>query len=429
MPGRRKFAPHEGKLLPLGFTGSCVGVADHRCEDVRRPRGGPRRAHPGRLHIPSSCITALSNGGLFNARTWRQLRRGGWRSARRASRPSTRSSSARNSLTPLAPPRAIYAADVHFKSDAPLTSFTADWVVPPLPASHPFGRSQVVYFWPGFKATEPEMGYPVLQPVLQYGEHGHTWALQSWFVDAKQPKFPVVTAPAIDVQPGHRITSSMALSGDGSTWTVSGTNRDSGEDSTLHIAYSRAGATDYNYAMLSTRTSTTRTTACRRRPASRYQRTVLERDARGDARQLRRKPADCGNGASVAANGDDAELEPVECRAEPVDRGDSAAALAAAPRSPARPPPRRRPPRRALRPSPPPPPGRSTGSTSAGGTLRAARRSGFGTPSTRRTSTARPTTARSSAWAARAAASAVRFRTTAVADHKALCVSVEQFLW
>ena len=144
----------------------------------------------------------------------------------------------------------IYAADVHLKSDAPLTSFTADWVVPPLPASHPFGRSQVVYFWPGFKATEPEMGYPVLQPVLQYGEHGHAWALQSWFVDAKQPKFPVVTAPAIDVQPGHRITSSMNLSGDGSTWTVSGTNRDSGEDSTLHIAYSRAGATDYDFAML-----------------------------------------------------------------------------------------------------------------------------------------------------------------------------------
>ena len=42
----------------------------------------------------------------------------------------------------------------------------------------------------------------------------------------------------------------MKLSEDGKTWTVSGTNKDTGEDSTLHIAYARAGATDYDYAML-----------------------------------------------------------------------------------------------------------------------------------------------------------------------------------
>ena len=59
-----------------------------------------------------------------------------------------------------------------------------DWVVPPLPKAHSYGRSQVVYFWPGFKASAPEMGYPVLQPVLQFGQHGSHWELQSWFVDA-----------------------------------------------------------------------------------------------------------------------------------------------------------------------------------------------------------------------------------------------------
>ena len=42
----------------------------------------------------------------------------------------------------------------------------------------------------------------------------------------------------------------MKLSEDRKTWTVSGTNKDTGEDSTLHIAYARAGATDYDYAML-----------------------------------------------------------------------------------------------------------------------------------------------------------------------------------
>ena len=34
-------------------------------------------------------------------------------------------------------------------------AFTADWVVPPLPAFH---MGQVVYFWPGFKSQQPEMG-------------------------------------------------------------------------------------------------------------------------------------------------------------------------------------------------------------------------------------------------------------------------------
>jgi hypothetical protein len=143
--------------------------------------------------------------------------------------------------TVAAPEVQIYAADVHLDSTAPLTSFFANWDVPPLPTSHgPFG-GQVVYvsasapqwyatpvagapalqqlgltfailerltdqrysgcctpffqsfffcscrmqFWPGFKSKQPEMGYPVLQPVLQFGERGPEWALQSWFVDAR----------------------------------------------------------------------------------------------------------------------------------------------------------------------------------------------------------------------------------------------------
>jgi hypothetical protein len=146
-----------------------------------------------------------------------------------------------------APRVQIYASDVHLKSEQPLSGFTADWVVPPLPRSN-FG--QVVYFWPGFKSQQPEMGLPVLQPVLQYGQHGSQWELQSWFVDGNDPRYPVVTAPAISVKPGDKITSYMSLSEDGKTWTVSGTNLNSGKDTTLNIKYSSAGNTDYDYAML-----------------------------------------------------------------------------------------------------------------------------------------------------------------------------------
>jgi len=141
----------------------------------------------------------------------------------------------------------IYASDVHLKSSEPLTGFTADWVVPEKPI-HSYG--QVVYFWPGFKAQQPEMGLPVLQPVLQWGQRGSFWELQSWFVDGNDPSYPYVTAPSIRVSPGDRITSYMSLSADGQTWTVSGTDLTTGEDSTLQIKYSSAGNTDYDYAML-----------------------------------------------------------------------------------------------------------------------------------------------------------------------------------
>merc|ERR1712217_299310 len=97
---------------------------------------------------------------------------------------------------------------------------------------------------------EPEMGLPVLQPVLQYGEGKKSWMLQSWFVDGHDRRYPVVTAPAIDVSPGDKITSYMNRTADGKTWTVSGTNTRTAKDSTLNIAFAKAGNTEYDYAML-----------------------------------------------------------------------------------------------------------------------------------------------------------------------------------
>ena len=184
---------------------------------------------PGGHVVPRECITQVPNGAVHD----------------KAAAPPA--SSRCNAKEIASPEVQIYAADVHFKSKEPLTSFTADWVVPPKPSK---SRGQVVYFWPGFKASAPEMGYPVLQPVLQFGEYGANWELQSWFVDANDHHYPVVTAPAIDVLPGHRITSYMSQSDDRTTWTVSGHNVDTGRNSTLSIAYAKAGDVDYDYAML-----------------------------------------------------------------------------------------------------------------------------------------------------------------------------------
>ena len=174
------------------------------------------------FRVDPSCITTVRNGELFDARL--------------ASEETQ--SSCQHKLS--SPEIQIYASDVHQQvssGKAGFTSFTADLVVPALPTSD---SGQVVYFWPGFKSKQPEMGLPVLQPVLQFGQDGaassdddqHSrrllgggggghWQLQSWFVDGNQHmKYPVVTAPAIAVSPGDKITSYMQLDGD--TWTVSG---------------------------------------------------------------------------------------------------------------------------------------------------------------------------------------------------------------
>ena len=131
----------------------------------------------------------------------------------------------------------IYASDVHMQTPdgvAGFTSFTADFKVPPKPSKYKF---QTVYFWPGFKSEKPEMGYPVIQPVLQYGEqhdgHGDSWQLQSWFVDANSMWYPVHTAPAIKVNPGDQISTHMKLDGD--TWTIAAIDTTTNQNSTLQV--------------------------------------------------------------------------------------------------------------------------------------------------------------------------------------------------
>jgi len=208
----------------------------------------------------------------------------------------------------------IYASDVHLQSAEPLTSFYADWVVPKLPTQGGgIFSSQVVYFWPGFKAKQPEMGLPVLQPVLQYGEQGSKWMLQSWFVDGNDGSYPVVTAPAIEVSPGDTITSYMNRTGD-KTWTVSGTNTRTGKDSTLQISFKKAGNTEYDYAMLVNENINVDTT-CAKMPAGdatgRGSVTFTNIKVNGKVPQWTTRTnckgntkCDCDNSADVSTTGD-----------------------------------------------------------------------------------------------------------------------------
>jgi len=211
---RRRFASAAAAAAAAGCARCCVGDA------VQVPSGG---------FVDLACILQAQNGATVDIDV----------AAEEAPK-------ACKAGPPAEPNLQIYAAE----SPTPITSFRADWVVPALPAR---AAGQVVYFWPGLKSGQPEMGYPVLQPVLMYGQHYRSsprWELQSWFVDAHSFWYPTVTAPPIQVNPGDRITSSMSLSPDGKTWTISGSDIATGENSTLNIAFRRAGRCNYTFAML-----------------------------------------------------------------------------------------------------------------------------------------------------------------------------------
>ena len=104
----------------------------------------------------------------------------------------------------------------------------------------------------------------------------------------------------------------MQLSADGQTWTVAGLNKDTGEDSTLQIAHSRAGAADYDYAMLVNENINVNT-KCDLMPAATgltftnvsvngATGSQVGWTTRADCHD--NPQCDCGNAASVASNGD-----------------------------------------------------------------------------------------------------------------------------
>jgi len=139
----------------------------------------------------------------------------------------------------------VYAMDATATGN--FTQMNSSWTVPPVPSQ---AKRQIVYLWPGFKATAPAPGYPVLQPVLQYGQRGKTsWQLQSWFVYAKRLFPEAFTGHPVDVSPGDTIRSYMEFDAATQIWTVYGRNERTQQASVLQVSKSKAGGKDFNYAM------------------------------------------------------------------------------------------------------------------------------------------------------------------------------------
>jgi hypothetical protein len=140
-----------------------------------------------------------------------------------------------------APRTQCYDQKAYSSSSTEFTQMNATFVVPPLPKK---AARQTVYLWPGFKATKPVIGRPVLQPVLQYGQHGAKWELQSWAVGIPSGS---VTGPAIGVSEGDTLTTYMELSGN--TWTIYGKNVNTGKETVLRISKAQAGSQKYTNAV------------------------------------------------------------------------------------------------------------------------------------------------------------------------------------
>ena len=150
------------------------------------------------------------------------------------------------------------------------------------------------------------MGFPVLQPVLQYGQHGPKWQLQSWYVHAPQ----AVTAPAIDVKAGNKLTSFMSYHAQNKSWTVSGTNTRTGESTVLQIGLDKIGKHThaFNWAMLVCETIK-QDGACAALPKSN---SITFTGVRVDGAPISWIPevglSDCGEGVKVADGNDEVTM-------------------------------------------------------------------------------------------------------------------------
>jgi len=137
------------------------------------------------------------------------------------------------------PRRQFYPIQANYQpSGGVITQMNTTFSVPGLPTAR---GGATVYLWPGFKGEKPVIGYPVLQPVLEW--HGSSsWILRSWLVGVQAA---VKTEP-ITVSSGDIIPTYISLQNN--EWTVYGKDDKTGQTAVLHVTKQRAGG-DYNWGV------------------------------------------------------------------------------------------------------------------------------------------------------------------------------------
>jgi len=146
---------------------------------------------------------------------------------------------------PINPGIQIYAIDVHWTTTSTImTEFNASMNCPGNP---PKAAGQINYFWPGFKSTQPTMGLPVIQPVLQYGT-GNNWVVRSWYVFGDAGESAV--SPPVPVTPGDILKTYMQFDQGKQQWTIFANNTRTGRTTVLNVTKQRIHNVDFKVAML-----------------------------------------------------------------------------------------------------------------------------------------------------------------------------------
>jgi len=146
---------------------------------------------------------------------------------------------------PMSPTIQIYAIDTHWTTTSTvMQEFNASMNCPGNP---PKAAGQINYFWPGFKSTQPTMGLPVIQPVLQYGT-GNNWVVRSWYVYGDAGESAV--SPPVPVTPGDIMFTYMKFNTAKQEWTIFANNTRTGRTTTLNVTKQKVHNIDFKVAML-----------------------------------------------------------------------------------------------------------------------------------------------------------------------------------
>jgi len=158
-------------------------------------------------YLPSECVFHVGNNALINRDNTVNMSNGTHLvlpDCKNDPKIIAAQSAAQNSTYPSTSGWVEYAAECYCPTSPPAISyFTGKWTVPPVPFQL---SSQIIFLFNGLQASSIS-SYPLIQPVLQWGETGQFWAIDSWWCNPDQ--FTCSSALAYQTSAGKTITGTM----------------------------------------------------------------------------------------------------------------------------------------------------------------------------------------------------------------------------
>ncbi len=243
-------------LLSTLALGVLAGCGEHKSLPTEGRANVTKNANAGSSRIPAgyvatpagwwaprSCVHVLEEGARVG-RDHVVTRRDGTRyRIPKCEHPSIRAQALRQDGGVELPTNNGWIEDEYVANSPPGTWYgklTTNWTVPPDPTGA-YSGNQVYYTFPAFQNRSQTY---IIQPVLQWGSNGifggQHWTLASWYVhlDANADTNDYIVSPNRTVTAGSALSgsiTSVALTSDSSTWTMTAKVIATGESVTLDI--------------------------------------------------------------------------------------------------------------------------------------------------------------------------------------------------